>query len=268
MKDAYSGKPGTDWQLATGPFVFSGPPDACLGEVELTNLSHEKQKIRTLDTTPNARPGKEKQPLPACRLQLGARLPPGFEGALSARLELDRTTPPGHYGAEIKCGSRKAKLDITVAPHHELLIEPTHIRLRGASKDTLTAELTLTNHGNLAVPLDDVAMVWLREQDWIGRTLVDTLRSCDPKDDYETFANNLLQQFRQDQLQPVRISFQPSRKEPLAPGETLQRQLSLTLPAGLQKGRHYRGFIKIGEDRIWLELYCNGSAVSEKRRAT
>ena len=148
-------------------------------------------------------------------------------------------------------------MEATVFEQSALLISPGHIRIRGRAGDCVSVPITISNEGNVPVALRDVGMVWLRERDWIGRTLVYALRETQEGDTYEDFANRLLHDFRRAIVSPARIQLTPTLDGPLAVGQCLTRTLDVTLPQGLQKGRLYMGFIKINETRIWLELYCD-----------
>jgi len=111
-------------------------------------------------------------------------------------------------------------------------------------------------------------LVWLEEQDWVGRTLVDTLRKSPDKETHQAFLDRLLDEFRKSALPPVRVALKYEDPE-LRPGDTRVVQLELTLPLErLNKGRTYRGFIKLMGKRLWLEVVCNGSPKSTKRRPT
>ena len=130
--------------------------------------------------------------------------------------------------------------------------------------------MCIRDRGNVPLGIKDVGMVWLREHDWIGRTLVYTLRETAPNDSLNDFGNRLLQTFRSEIIPPAKIKFEPTshQKEALdtlSPGNTVERNLNLTLPTALKKGRRYLGFIKINESRIWLEVYCSGSRSTKKK---
>lgn len=63
MKSPYTGAPGTDWQLAEGPYAFSGTPGQCVGELVFVNHSDNKLKVRSLDIEAPTRHRKNCQPL-------------------------------------------------------------------------------------------------------------------------------------------------------------------------------------------------------------
>ncbi|WP_166263956.1 hypothetical protein [Marinobacter caseinilyticus] len=268
MKGTHSGEPGSDWHLTDGPYSFSGAPFECRGALTLVNNSDHKIKVRALATRPPQRYRKDSKPLAPTRMVLAARIAPHGESRTMAALQLPSSTPPGHYQTTVICGKQKTPVNVEVLAHQELMIEPTHLRLQGVSGQTLRCNITLSNLGNVPVDIGDVGMVWLREYDWIGRTLVYSLRETGPDESYEDFANRLLHDFRKQLIAPARIQFTPAIEASLSAGEAIERTLSLMLPAGLKKGRRYLGFIKINDDRVWLELYCTGSgrAIQAKRQ--
>ncbi|MFE8072700.1 hypothetical protein QQM79_16705 [Marinobacteraceae bacterium S3BR75-40.1] len=266
MKGPFSGEAGKDWCFGEGPFHFSGPPRACRGQVELTNLGEQKVKVRELAVRAPSRLRKGVLGLEEGLVLLEARLRPGDSGRFQARLMVPASTAPGQYEAEFSLSGIKARLRVEILEQRALVIEPAHIRTAGASGDKVSGTVRVRNLGNVAVSVADGAQVWLRERDWIGRTLVYSLRDTEESDDYETFANRLLHNFRESLIPPATVRFSPRGALSAGAGEVVERTFSITLPPGIQKGRHYLGFIKICDDRIWIELYCNGAPVSTKRR--
>lgn len=260
MRPAFNGEPGKDWYLAEGTYRFAGVPGDCLGEVTIINCSDDKVRVRRLETQPPPRKRKGRNVLKGVNLLLSVRMRPGETLRAEANLDIPPGTAPGQYDAVVPCGSGKVSLEATIFEDTTLAVVPGHARVQGNSGDTVDLPITITNKGNVPVALRDVGMVWLRERDWIGRTLVYTLRKVDESDTYEDFANKLLHDFRRAIVPTARINLKPVLDAPLGVGECIQRSLALTLPPGLKKGRRYMGFIKINESRIWLELHCNGQA--------
>tara|TARA_R110001592_G_scaffold177076_2_gene417332 strand:+ start:145165 stop:145962 length:798 start_codon:yes stop_codon:yes gene_type:complete len=258
MKGPYSGEPGLDWHLSKESGTFYGTPSECRGQLTFINTSDSKIKIRCLDTQESTRKSKNYASLKPSHINLFARVAPKTKSCVMAELQLPLETAPGQYQATIVYGKEKHPIDITIIEHNETLISPSHIRLKGASGDKVSYQLSITNLGNLAFELGDVGMVWLREHDWIGRTLVYSLREAKEGDSFVDFGGQVLHNFRKDIIPPARIQFKPEKVISIAAGSSIVRTLSLTLPPGLKKGRRYLGFIKINENRIWLEVYCSG----------
>lgn len=267
MKATYSGEPGVDWHLAKEACHFSGIPSECRGELTLINVSNDKVKIRALSTQKLSPKGKNLRELQATQIALSARIRPHSEIQSKASLQLPPDTPPGQYQAALMCGTQKVPIEIDVFEHREALIEPSHLQVQGESGEVIHAQLSIKNLGNVALDIRNVGMVWLREKDWIGRTLVYTLREIAPNDSLNDFGDRLLHTFHDDMIPPAKIQFEPPIKDLLTAGSTLLRSISLTLPVGIKKGRRYLGFIKINENRIWLEVYGSGSGSSVKKRS-
>lgn len=260
MKGHYSGEAGVDWHLSKETATFVGPPNACRGELTLVNVSDSKVKVRTLQAQAASRPRKNIPSIQSSQISLFARVAPHSQAKTVAALHLASDTAPGKYSATVLCGKQKQAIEINVLEYRESEIQPSHLRFSGVSGETKHCQITITNHGNVDLALGDVGMVWLRESDWIGRTLVYTLRETNEGDNYESFANRLLKSFREEIIPPARVQFEPSAKKAVGAGKTLCRTMSLIFPPGLKKGRRYLGFIKINEDRIWLEVFCTGTA--------
>ena len=270
MKGAYSGEAGIDWQLAKDACQFYGTPNDCQGKLTVINQSNNKVKVRTLSTQNPTRQRKNIGLLKPTSIMLSARIPPHSEVQAIASLQLPAHTAPGQYQAAVICGKQKVPIEIKILEHREMLIEPSHIRVQGECGELIHSKLTITNQGNVPLNIKDVGMVWLREHDWVGRTLVYTIRETDPKDSLNDFGNRLLQTFRDEIIPPAKIKFSPTNHQKeaidtLTPGNAVERTLNLTLPTALKKGRRYLGFIKINESRIWLEVYCSGSRSTTKK---
>ncbi len=269
MKGFFSGEPGADWYLAKEAYSFRGTPNNCCGELMFVNKSDAKLKVKALKVEPPGRTRKDCKPLEPADLSLSLRLPAHSQGRVSAYLQLPADTPPGQYQAQIICGKEKHPVDITVTEYRELEIEPGHIQVRANAGESVEIKLSFTNHGNTMIDLGDVGMIWFREQNWIGRTLVYELRETEQDASYEDFATRLLHRFQDDMISPARIIFEDKEPCHLEAGTTLNRSAKLTAPTGMKKGRHYLGFIKINEQRIWLELFCTGNAkVPDKEPST
>ena len=278
MKAAFTGEPGRDWQLAKGPFEFVGRPGECVGEIAFTNPTDDKVKIRRLKLDAISDKRRKTATLEGVELAMQLRLPPRSALKTQALLEFDPSTPPGVYEVQYCCGDQVEVIKVQVLENPVLAVNPTHIKLRGASGDTLNCQIRIDNTGNVPMQITDAGMIWLRERNWIGRTLVYSLREAADNEHYEDFANRLLHDFKQSTIPAASVrltsvqtaSGSPKKaskhEELLGAGEFIDKNLTLIAPPGLEKGRTYLGFIKINLTRIWLELYCNGSPNSSKRR--
>ena len=260
MKEPYSGQPGSDWHLVKEFCSFKGTPLDCRGELRFVNLSDSKLKVRKLHTETPSRTRKDCKALMPSEVSVSVRLPARSEASVVASLQVPPDTPPGLYQSVVVYGKQKLPIEIDIAEYFELQIDPGHIRTRANAGDTIHGQITLTNSGNTRIDLSDVGMVWLREQNWIGRTLVYSLRESSTEENYEDFANRVLNDFQNQMLPAARIVFDSDQPTTMDAGQSITRGFSLTAPQGMKKGRRYLGFIKINENRIWLEVFCTGNA--------
>lgn len=209
---------------------------------------------------------KDRRILKASYIDISARIAPQSESSVFGAIRIPPDTEPGQYSANVICGSQKIPIEINVLEYRETNIEPSHIRLKVFCGEKISYPISITNLGNLPFELGDVGVVWLRETDWIGRTLVYALRETVEEDTYQDFGNRLLQNFREEIIPPIRINFEPTGIKFVSAGDSVIRNMSLIMPQALRKGRRYLGFIKINENRIWLEIYCTGSRLEKDTR--
>jgi len=262
MKAMHSAPPEKAWRLGKGPFIFSGIPPVCNGMVELINLSDEKVKVRSLPAL------SKKGTAPSGFLdeaQVGVTLAPQSRVRVAACFDIDPHTPGGTYNTTLSCGKQKEEVVVHVFNDPGLELDPERIFLRGAAGEKLSHMLVIRNTGNVVFSLPDVSLIWLEEQDWVGRTLVYTLRESSKSDNHEDFLNRTLREFQSEMIPSTRVMLE-TKSSTIHPGEVAEVQLTLTLPEELKKGRTYFGFIKMPGRRLWFEIECNGVPKSAKRR--
>ena len=250
--------------VGDGPFIFSGKPPICWGNLVISSSSKETVRIRAISTKHCE--DKKLAPLGFGQIQVQTRLAPGTGGTVQAHFQIDPHTAPGIYKTSIACGKEQKQIVVYVQENHALRISPARVQLRGAGGDHLSHTLVIHNPGNVTHTLEKVATVWLEERDWVGRTLVYTLRKSSEDEKHQAFFDRLVDEFRKSALPPVRVALKYDSPE-IRPGDTRVVELELTLPSkGMSKGRTYLGFIKLMGNRLWLEVACNGSPKSTKRR--
>ena len=262
MKMAYNLEPEQDWCVQDKAMTFSGPPYRCVGTLHVRNLSDSKLKVRYLPAVSN-------DPALSCdQLFCQVQLQPNAEQTVQARLNMSRSTPPGKYQVNIEIGQKTVCAQVEVLEHDVLKIQPNRTVLEGGPGDILTKTINFHNQGNTEIFLPGRSMVWFEERNWAGHNFVQTIRSTKEGDDYEVYLNALLKRFQNTMLPAITVDFDRdhcsnSLKEiMLPPDDMLSRDITLTLPEGLQKGKTYHGFVKVQRFRFWLALYCN-SGVSK-----
>jgi hypothetical protein len=250
-------------QLGDGPFIFSGKPPICRGSLVIGSISNKSVRVRALST--EHREDRKLAPLGFGQIKVQMRLAPGSLGAVPAHFQIDPHTAPGIYKTSISIGKEQKQIVIHVQENPALSISPARVQLRGAGGDHLSHTLVIHNPGNITHTLDKAAMVWLEERDWVGQTLVYTLRKSVENEKHQAYLDRMLDELRKSMLPPVRVALKYDSPE-IRPGDTRVLELEITLPSGMNKGRTYLGFIKLMGKRLWLEVACNGSPNSTKRR--
>lgn len=261
--EPYTALPGDKWRLGRGPFIFSGVPPVCTGEIELFNDSEEKLKVRTIPAI-----GHDDERAVAFGLgevRLGAQLPPQGHTYARARFVLDVRTPPGTYIADLVCGEQRERVVVHVFEKLNLWVEPDAIQLRGSGGDLLTALIVIRNRGNVTETLTGRAQVFLEERNWAGRSMVYALRDTKGDEGHQAYLDRLVTEMRATIARPAQLTVHGAVSE-VQPGMTQEVRLEITLPKELIKGRTYIGSAPFMSSELFFEVECNGSVNSTKRR--
>jgi hypothetical protein len=259
----HTAPPGDAWRLGPGPFIFSGVPPLCVGDLDLINESDEKVRVRAIPVV-----GHKDQALSNLgfsELRVGTRLPPHHRTRARAFFLVNPYTPPGTYTADLSCGSQNEPVIVHVWENLGLRVEPSEIRLRGAGGDVLTTVAVITNEGNVTETLPDHALVFLEERNWVGRSLVFALRETNAEDGHQTYFDRVVRELKVSLARPARVNLRSEVSE-FRPSETHEIELEITLPAELVKGRIYFGSTKFMSSKLILKVECNGASNSTIRR--
>jgi hypothetical protein len=260
----HTAPPGDAWQLGRGPFIFGGAPPICVGDLELINASDEKVKVRTIPVV-----GYEDSAVSnfgLAELRVGVRLAPRDRTRARAYFFLDPHAPPGTYSADLSCGSQREPVVVHVWEKQSLRVDPDEIRLRGAGGDVLTTLVVITNEGNVTETMRDLALVFLEERNWVGRSLVHALREIKAEEGHQAYFDRLVRELRVTLARPARVTLRSDDSE-LRPGETREVELEIALPAELVKGRTYFGQTPFMSGELFFEVECIGAKTSTKRRS-
>lgn len=259
MKDATA--PKEPLKLGKGPFIFSGIPPICDGDIELDNCSDEKVKIRTIPTVD--RDKKDIAELGLGEVRLGVKLKPHSSAKVNAYFAINKCTPPGTYKTEISIGGRQEQVTVHVLENPGFQVTPSRVVIRGHGGDNFSQLLLINNYGNITHTLPGMAEVWFEEQDWVRRTLVYALRESTGKEGYQSLLDKAVSDFHESMIPSVNVELEYDMPE-IGAGQTCEVIIKGTLPEKLKKGRTYYGFIKLMGKRLWMEVQCNGSSISKK----
>jgi hypothetical protein len=259
--EPYTAPPGEAWRLGRGPLIFSGFPPLCTGEIELLNDSDQKVKVRAIPAA-----DRDKAPtLGASELRVGASLAPRERKRVPAHFFVEPHTPPGSYTVELSCGSQSETAVVHVFEQLAVQLEPDLIRVRGAGGDVVEALVVVTNRGNVSENLRDLALVFLEEQNWVGRSMVHALRETTAEEGHQSYLDRVVRELRSSIARPARVNLRGEISE-IQPGERRELRLEIKLPDELIKGRTYEGSTAFMSGELSFEVECNGSSNSTKRR--
>jgi hypothetical protein len=217
--------PPSRLQLLNGPTLDPGEIDLEPGS-ELAGAAH-------LDRTP---------------LRIKRRR--GDSGRPRVRIRIERTTPPGDYEAVLRAGGERYPARITVEPMPSLSASAGRVRFVGASGDEAAATLTLTNTGNVAVDVPEVATVGIYDDHGIETAFAQTYRL--ETDDANQLVGHLLQRLREGYGGLLKIKVDGAGA--LDGGASRVLQLHAQLGSKLKAGHSYHGFWRLYPLRIKVRV--------------
>jgi hypothetical protein len=250
-------------RLEPGQYIFSGVPPILTGEFELTNRTDEKLKVRTIPVVGFEDAAVADRGLGV--LRVGARLAPGQRARARGHFLVDPTTPPGTYTAELEYGGERQRVVAHVFQKLDLVITPEVIQLEGAGGDVLSALVVISNRGNVKETLRPLALVFLEERDWVGRSLVYALRETKEGEGHQPYFDRVVQELRSTISRPARVNVRGDVSE-LEPGQSVEVELEIALPKELIRGRTYVGSTPFMSGELSFEIFCNGAVNSTRRR--
>ena len=260
--ERHSAPPGEAWRLGRGPFIFSGVPPMCIGNLDLVNESDQKIRVRTIPVVGHevhavANPG-------LTELKVGTRLGPRAHSRAHTFFLLDPSTPPGTYTGDLSCGNQHEPVIVHVwreaGPEGQSERDPAPWcgwgRPDGGRRDLERGKC----HRDVARDPRPFSMRRTGScTPWCTR------RDTNEKDEYQAYLNRVVHELRGRLARPARVTLRGEPSE-LQPGETRVVELEITLPAELVKGRTYYGSTPFMSGNLNFEVECNGASKSTIRR--
>jgi uncharacterized membrane protein len=178
---------------------------------------------------------------------------------------LEPYTPPGNYTVDLSCGDQRETAVVHVFEKLGVEVEPDVIRVRGAGGDVVEVLLVITNRGNVSETLRDLVLVFLEEQNWVGRSLVYALRETKAEEGHQSYLDRVVGELKATLASPARLTLRGDVSE-IHPRERREVRAEIKLPDQLVKGRTYEGSAAFMSGELSLEVECNGNSNSTKRR--
>jgi hypothetical protein len=167
----------------------------------------------------------------------------GAKGLSSLRLDLPRWTPPGTYEGTLELGDQEQRVVVEVEPRPKLRASPRRLMVAGKPKAVVSADVTVSNVGNVACEVRSAAVFALFDPSSLERATQRAFQSTATSD--ERFLDRLAAEVSDGYAGTVRLKVDAGAGV-LEPGDSHELRVTLHLPDGLQAGRIYEGVWRIG----------------------
>jgi hypothetical protein len=169
-------------------------------------------------------------------------------------------TPPGKYDGICQIGKERFTTSIEVEAETLLIASPTHLRLRGAPGERVSAEITIINSGNVAVDIPARLKLGLLDLKAPERAFGVALQER-AKDGYERI-NRFTEELAASHSGRLTLVVDQGAGT-LDPGELRRLQISLTVPERVKAGRLYSGTLMLFNLAYYIEILVTGKTASE-----
>lgn len=231
--------------------ILNGPPSDLRGHIFLYNASDDSLSVKSLKVVH----AKEQENIlgGSSHLRIGSRLKPGEKKLETITHALPLQTPPGVYESNLMIGDRERKIKMIVQPHMQVNIYPHHFSFIGTEPDkTHTAQITITNVGNMPFTIPDVKHVAALDMDLICRAFGFALRSkggegyTSTLDELAKNVNRYLPDWAAAHIEEA--------EQTLEPGATKIIHLNITMPKNTDAGKDYAGSMRFWNEEITYEV--------------
>ena len=231
--------------------ILNGPPSALRGHISLRNSSEDMLSVKTLSLKHDTSKGNLFGD--SSSLRIGSRLQPGEQKLERISHELPAQTPPGTYESMLVIGGTERKVKMIVQPHMQVNIYPLNFSFVGAQPQKKhTAEITLTNVGNLPFQVPDVTHVAALDMDLVCRAFGFALRSKGAEgyiptmDEIARNVNRYLPDWAASNIEECGQTLQP--------GTTMTVHLNITMPNNADAGKDYEGNMRFWNNEITYQI--------------
>lgn len=231
--------------------ILNGPPSALRGHIFIRNSSEDTLSVKTLSLKHDTSKGNFLGN--SSTLRIGSRLRAGEQKLETIFHELPAQTPPGTYESMLVIGGTERKVKMIVQPHMEINIYPLNFSFIGTEpRKRHTAEITITNVGNLPFQVPDVKHVAALDMDLICRAFGFALRSkgtegyAPTMDEIARNVNRFLPDWAGANIEECGQTLQP--------GSTIIVHLNITMPDNTDAGKDYEGNMRFWNKEITYEI--------------
>ncbi len=235
----------------TGEIILNGPPSDLRGHINLRNDTEELLSVKNLSLVHNE---SEKNILGnSSWLRIGSRLKPGEEKLKTIWHKLPPQTPPGTYESKLIIGGAERTVKIIVQPNMQVSIHPVNFSFISAEPGkTHTAQITISNTGNLPFQIPDVKHIAALDMDLICRAVGVALRSkggegyISTMDEIAKNVNRNLPDWASAHIE--------ENGQTLAAGATMIIHLNITLPNNTDPNKDYSGNMRFWTNELTYDI--------------
>lgn len=236
-----------------GPIVLIGAPPRLSGTVRLANRGEDKLKFKPVPVRFAAADAPSRG-----HLQMTARLAPGTAAHVPLDLEIDESTPPGTYRAEVDLGGQSRTLSLRVLARRSVTVVPTAFDLAGAPGTTVRQPVIIANNGNVPFLVPRVALVALGESGALT-SLFHVAMAKAGAQGHAAALDAYASMLAASEVDAARAVFTEAGGRTIAPGATLATEIDFELPARLARHRTYSGVFAIGRVECTVDIVVNAA---------
>ncbi len=228
--------------------VLNGPPHRLTGQVNIGNKQDETLFINELplitgDGLKGLTAGKPSS------IKFITALLPGEERNHRINHQLPANTPPGTYEHIMEAGGKKRKVKFIVQQSMMIDLTPLSLYFEGvAPGKSYSAELSLTNNGNMAFAIPDIKHVTTLDEDYLCRATATAMREKGGEG-YMAMMDELTKNIYKDMAGWSVVTIKESGQV-VPPGKSLQLHFTLTLPKDADPKKDYSGTIRFWNKTI------------------
>jgi len=234
------------------PATFFGPPSFIQGHVVLRNegevtLQSAFLRLENSDLrTPHG--------VPLEGLRIPTAIAPGQQLRVTVNLQIDPTTPPGEYHAELVTADERQPIVVQVSENLSLAVSPQIVSVPNTPAARTERRIVVHNSGNVAVTIGDLGAAVVEERDVVCRVVRETVRKTEHPT-WDEFVGTASDELKKSlaQVDPVKIrtKSQPVRLEP---GQTAPVDLEIHNPKNARRGRRYVARLRLYSVTLIFEL--------------
>jgi hypothetical protein len=232
--------------------VLIGPPHKLTGHIMISNHGLETLFIKELSVTAaegNKTGGDSKQ-IP---LRLITSLLPGEEKEYKIRHRLPANTPVGTYHYSTEAGGRKRNIKCIVQSHIEVSLSPQELFFNNVSPGkSYPVILLLVNKSNLDFTVPDLKHASILDMDYLCRASSTAMRERGGEG-IMALIDAFTKQVHHDMVGPIKVAIRENGTV-LAPGKSMQIELTITFPDNIDPKKDYFGYIRFWNKVLSLAI--------------